>query len=172
MVDFLYSHPTWFVGIVIVGVWSGLSLAGLWLFNRVVKPEKREKDTETVGLTYAIVAVVYAVLIAFIVVDVYETFSRADDVATAEANYISNLVFASAGLPDATARAVRADLSRYVDIVVKTEWPNQQKGNLADSVFEDGWNEIATLSTTVAVFEPRTLGEGANKSEMKLSRLE
>lgn len=166
LVDFLYSHPTWLVGLVVVCVWTGLSLLGLWIFNRIVNAETREKDTETVGLTYAIVAVVYAVLIAFIVVDVYETFSRADEVATAEANQISNVMFATAGLPTSVGKSVRNDLDQYLDLVIKTEWPDQQKGNLDESVFAPGWDALGRLSTTVAVFEPANLGQNANKAEI------
>ena len=67
MVDFFYSHPIWQVGLLVIGIWTGLALLGLFLFQKFSDAHSREKDTETVGLTYAIVAVVYAVLIAFIV---------------------------------------------------------------------------------------------------------
>ncbi len=166
LVDFLYTHPTWVIGLVVIGIWSGVSLAGLYLFHRLVDVNMRHKDTETVGLTYAIVAVVYAVLIAFIVVDVFETFAKGDEIATAEANKLSNLMLDSAGLPPQMAEAVGADLDKYIDIVVKSEWPSQQKGNLGEAVFEPGWTVLAKLSTRLAIFEPATMGQNVNKAEM------
>jgi hypothetical protein len=166
LVDFLYTHPTWVIGLVVIGVWTGLALGGLYAFHRLVDVHLRHKDTETVGLTYAIVAVVYAVLIAFIVVDVFETFAKGDEIATAEANKLSNLMLDSAGLPPPMGEAVRADLDKYIDIVVKSEWPSQQKGKLGDAVFEPGWTALAHLSTRLAVFEPATMGQNVNKSEM------
>jgi hypothetical protein len=166
LVEFLYTHPTWLVGLVVIGIWTGVSLAGLYIFHRLVDVHMRHKDTETVGLTYAIVAVVYAVLIAFIVVDVFETFAKGDEIATAEANKLSNLMLDSAGLPPQMAGAVRADLDQYIDIVVKSEWPSQQKGKLGEAVFEPGWTTLAHLSTTLAVFEPATMGQNVNKGEM------
>jgi hypothetical protein len=166
LVDFLYSHPTWVVGLVVIGIWTGISLLGLYVFHRLVDVHTRHKDTETVGLTYAIVAVVYAVLIAFIVVDVFETFAKGDEIATAEANKLSNLMLDSAGLPKEMAEAVRGDLEKYIDIVVKSEWPSQQKGKLNEAVFEPGWTALAHLSTRLAVFEPATTGQGVNKGEM------
>lgn len=111
-------------------------------------------------------AVVYAVLIAFIVVDVYETFSRAGEVATAEANQLSNLMFDSAGLPADVAKTVRADLGKYIEIVVKKEWPNQQAGKVDESGFEDGWDALARISTTLATFDSPDAGANVNKSEM------
>jgi len=166
MVDFFYSNPTWLVGLVVVGVWTGLSLIGLVIFTRFVKLDVREKDTETVGLTYAIVAVIYAVLLALIVVDVYETASRADEVATAEANQISSLMFASAGLPAPVAKVVHDDLDQYIDDVVKIEWPNQQKGQLDEAGYDKGWDAVAHLSNTLAVYEPANLGANVNKGVM------
>jgi hypothetical protein len=166
LVDFLYTHPTWLVGLVVIGLWTGMALAGLYLSHRLVDVNIRHKDTETVGLTYAIVAVVYAVLIAFIVVDVFETFAKGDEIATAEANKLSNLMLDSAGLPPAMGEAVRADLDKYIDIVVKSEWPSQQQGKLGEAVFEPGWTALAHLSTRLAVFEPATMGQNVNKGEM------
>jgi hypothetical protein len=166
LVDFLYTHPTWEVGLLVIGIWTALSLAGLYIFHRLVDVHMRHKDTETVGLTYAIVAVVYAVLIAFIVVDVFETFAKGDEIATAEANKLSNLMLDSAGLPPQMAGAVRADLDQYIDIVVKSEWPSQQAGKLNEAVFEPGWTALAHLTTRLAEFEPATMGQNINKGEM------
>jgi hypothetical protein len=166
LVDFLYSHPTWEVGLLVIGVWTGLALLGLLIFHKLVDVHIRHKDTETVGLTYAIVAVVYAVLIAFIVVDVFETYAKGDEIATAEANKLSNLMLDSGGLPQKSGDGVRADLDQYVDIVVKSEWPSQQKGALGDKVFEPGWTTLAHLSKQLAEFGPATMGQNVNKGEM------
>jgi hypothetical protein len=92
-------------------------------FDVLADVDTRHKDTETVGLTYAIVAVVYPVLIAFIVVDVFETLGKGDEVATAEANKLSNLMLVSAGVSPQTAEPIRAALDKYIDIVIKSEWP-------------------------------------------------
>jgi hypothetical protein len=154
------------VGLLVIGVWTGVSLLGLYICNRLVDVHLRHKDTETVGLTYAIVAVVYAVLIALIVVDVFETFAKGDSIATAEANKLSNLMLDAAGLPPAMATEVRSDLNKYIQIVVKSEWPSQQTGRISDAVFDAGWTVLAHLSTELAVFEPTTMGQNVNKGEM------
>jgi hypothetical protein len=166
LTDFLYSHPTWEVGLLVIGIWTGLALLGLYLFHRFVDVHTRHKDTETVGLTYAIVAVVYAVLIAFIVVDVFEAYAKGDTIATAEANKLSNLMLDSAGLPPQMGEAVRSDIGKYIDVVHKSEWPSQQAGKLSDKVFEPGWSVLAQLSTRLASYEPATSGQNVMKAEM------
>ncbi len=166
MVDFFYSHPTWLVGLIVIGVWTGVSLLGLVIFNKLVDVHMREKDTETVGLTYAIVAVVYAVLIGFIVVNVFESSSKGDEIATNEANLLSALKFDSLGLNDQTSALIRSGVNKYADMVVKTEWPSQQAGKMDDAIFEPGWTEVATMSETLASFQPTTLGQGVTKQAM------
>ena len=108
----------------------------------------------------------FAVLIAVIVVDVWETFAKADEIAAAEANKLSSLMLDTAGLPAAVADAVRTDIDKYIDIVVKSEWPSQQQGNLGEAVFEPGWAAVGRLSTLLAVFDPATMGQNATKAEM------
>jgi Protein of unknown function (DUF4239) len=100
------------------------------------------------------------------VINVFETFSKGDEVATNEANKLSNLMLDSAGLPPELGVTVRADLDKYIDLVVKQEWPSQQAGNLDEKVFEPGWTTLAHLSTLLASFEPATAGQNVNKAEM------
>ncbi|HEX3742998.1 MAG TPA: hypothetical protein VHW09_03685 [Bryobacteraceae bacterium] len=166
LANFLYSAPIWLVGFLVIGLWTGLSLLGLNIFHKRVDVHLRHKDTETVGLTYAIVAVVYAVLLALITVDVFENFARADTIATAESNRLSNLILDSTGLPPQMAAEMRSDLNKYIDIVVKKEWPSQRDGQLAEDVFEPGWTLLAHINTELAVFEPATLGQNVDKAEM------
>lgn len=166
LTNFFYSHSTLVDGLVVIGVWTGLSLLGLYFFNRFVNVHLREKDTETVGLTYAIVAVVFAVLVAVIVVDVWETAAKADEIATGEANQLSSLVLDSAGLPAPTGDTIRADVDKYIDIVVKSEWPSQQKGDVGEEVYAPGWTVLGQISTQLAQFDPKTMGQNTTQAEM------
>ncbi|MEI9974295.1 MAG: DUF4239 domain-containing protein [Ignavibacteriota bacterium] len=72
----------------------------------------------------------------------------------------------SAGLPPQMGGDVRADIERYIELVVKTEWPSQQAGKLEGAVFEPGWRVLAELDKRLAVFEPTTMGQNVDKAEM------
>jgi hypothetical protein len=166
LTNFFYSHATWVVAIVVIGVWTGLSLLGLVIFNKFSSAEHRHKDTETVGLTYAIVAVVYAVLIGFIVVNVFESSAKGDEIATTEANQLSNLKLDSVGLSTEESALIRASVNKYLDIVIEKEWPSQQAGKLDEEVFQPGWTQLSTLSMQLASYEPTTAGQGVTKGAM------
>ena len=166
LADFLYSHSTWLIAILVIGLWTSLSIAGLFVFHRLVDVHVRHRDTETVGLSYNTVAVIYAVLLALIAVNVFETFSKADATVASESNKVSNLMLDSSGLSPQLATQVRADLNKYIDLVVKTEWPSQQAGKLSGDVFMPGWTVLAHVSTELAVFEPTSMGQNVDKAEM------
>ncbi len=166
LTNFFYSHSTLVVGLVVIGVWTGLSLLGLVIFNKFSSAEHRHKDTETVGLTYAIVAVVYAVLIGFIVVNVFEASAKGDEVATTEANQLSSLKLDSVGLSTEESKLICQSVDKYLDIVVQKEWPAQQEGKLDDEVFQPGWTQLSVLSMQLASYEPTTAGQGVTKTAM------
>jgi hypothetical protein len=168
LTNFFYSHATWVVAIVVIGVWTGLSLLGLVIFNKFSSAEHRHKDTETVGLTYAIVAVVYAVLIGFIVVNVFESSAKGDEIATTEANQLSSLKLDSLGLSTDESKLIRESVNKYLDIVIQKEWPAQQAGNLSDEVFQPGWTQLSVLSMQLAAYEPdaNSRGQAVTKTAM------
>jgi hypothetical protein len=164
--DFYYSHPIWLDALLVIGVWTGLSLAGLWGFTRLVPVKTREEDNEAVGLTFAVVAVLFAVLAALITVDVWETASKAGELTTAEANQLSSLVLDAPGLDTQTAQQVRSGVSHYIDVVVKSEWPAQKAGKADDKTYEAGWVALGRVSTELAAYEPQTMGQNAVKAQM------
>jgi hypothetical protein len=154
------------VGALVIGLCAGVSILGLVGFNALVSAEMREKDNETVGLTYAIVAVILAVLVAVITIDVWDTATKAREITTGEANQLSSLVMQSAALQPATAQAVRADVDQYVDLVVKREWPDQQAGKVSEEVYAPGWTVLGDLTAKLSAYEPSGLSDNATKAEL------
>jgi len=164
--NWFYSHPTWEVLLVVCTTMVLVALGGLYVFHRQVNWEVREKDTTMVGLSYALAGGIYAIVISFVAVGVYESMDKATAIATTEANSLSGLAFDSAGLPAALGARVRGDVDAYVDIVTKKEWPSQQAYRMDDSNFEEGWLRLRHISLDLANFEPATMGETTVKLEM------
>lgn len=164
--NWFYSHPTWEVTFAVCMVLVLVALGGLYLFHRRIDWEIREKDTTMVGLSYALAGGIYAIVISFVAVGVYESMDKAESIATAEANSLSSLVYDSAGLPAALGAKVRNDVDAYIDIVTKKEWPSQQAYHMQASNFEDGWLRLRTISLDLANFEPATIGQATVKAEM------
>jgi hypothetical protein len=165
--DWFYSHPTWAVGTVVCLVLMILPLIGLRFFHRWVPWKKREEDTSMVGLSYALCGGLYAVMLAFVAVGVFETMDRTEAVASEEANSLGGIAFDSPGLPPELALRVREDVDKYIEIVTKKEWPSQRAYRMDPRNFEEGWAQVRRLSLDLASFEPATQGQATVKAELE-----
>ncbi len=87
----LLELPTAVLALLIVGVSVALSLVGLWLVVRLFPGARRAENNEVFGVVFSMVGVIYAVLLAFIVVVVWGQFTDAEQRAQVEVTRISNL---------------------------------------------------------------------------------
>jgi uncharacterized membrane protein len=126
----LYNNPTWLTGGVIVGLFILGSWLGLALFHRFVPISLRQRHNDVAGFLIAIVGVVYAVLLAFIAVAVWESFDAADKVTQHEADLVGNLYRDTVAFPEPLGGQLRGDLKQYLELVIKEEWPAQQAGKI------------------------------------------
>jgi hypothetical protein len=161
-----YAHPTWMVAIVVCIVVVGLPLIGLYFWHKNTNWLAREHDTSMTGLSYALAGGVYAVVLAFVAVAAYETADRAAGVASAEANALNSLTFASAGLPSELGLQIRTEVDGYIKVVTDKEWPAQQAYQIQDATFENGWAKVRELSRKISAFEPANPGQETVKASM------
>ncbi|HYZ17302.1 MAG TPA: DUF4239 domain-containing protein [Candidatus Acidoferrum sp.] len=133
------------VALVVVGG----GVCGHLLFHRYVKPSVLRPHNDVIGFTISVVAVIYAVVLAFIVVVVWEDFGRAEDSVRAEISaatslYADSLVF--------QGRAhIHDDLTEYTASVACEEWPAMEAGREGESTAE----RIARLVRDVTLVQPR-----------------
>lgn len=81
---------------------------------------------------FTLAGVLYAVLVAFVVVVVWEQFGQAQKAAESEATAIADLLRDSEGLPAAAQPAVQQSLIAYTRSVVDNEYPRMQRGESVD----------------------------------------
>src|SRR5262249_33986466 len=118
MTDWIYSHPNWLIGTLVVILIVALSCAGLLVFQRLVPLRLRRAHNDVIGFCIAVVGVVYAVLLAFIAVTTWEAYRRGDTAVASEANYVGDVFRNTAGLPDDLAVKLRGHLTNYIDAVI------------------------------------------------------
>lgn len=100
----------------------GASLAGLWLVRRSTELESLSAHNDVAGFIIAVVGVVYGVMLAFVVVIVWERFDAADEIADREATLVEALYRDAAALTGHVP-ALRSQLRSYARSVVEDEWP-------------------------------------------------
>lgn len=120
--------PLWLLGAFMVGGPIILSLFGLWLVRRLVSPQSLHDHHDVAGFILAIVGVIYAVLLAFVVVIVWEQFEDAKVVAEKEANALLDIYHMAPGLSPEVREQVRREVRAYAQSVVEFEWSAMANG--------------------------------------------
>jgi Protein of unknown function (DUF4239) len=158
---------TFMMAVGIVGTSVLLALAGLYLVRRSVELSTLEAHTDVAGFIIAVIGVIYAVLLAFVVVFVWQDFEEGRIAAEQEANEWATFYRLAGGLPAGTSRRITTEAETYMRVVVEEEWETMSRGAAsfhAQRLLDEVWQAVKEV-------DPRTRREEALYSEM-LSRLD
>jgi hypothetical protein len=161
IVDWVYSHPTWMWGSILVCGAVVLACLGLAIFHPLVDVRVRRTHNDLAGFSIAIISLVYTVLLAFIAVATWEAFASADALVQEEAGYIGNLHRDTRGFPDSAGQPMRKALEDYAETVIHQEWPVQQQGRLPSA----GWKALYDLQSALVGYQPETRGQAVVEAE-------
>ena len=132
-----------------------VAVAGLVLVQRLVPPERREVQNDVAGFIFAVLGVAYAVLLAFVVIAVWQDYEAAQTNVESEAHELAGIYFLASRLPEPERTRIQ-DLARtYARVVVEEEWPMMERGQTsprADSL-------LRQLTLKILEFDPHTKGE-------------
>jgi hypothetical protein len=162
VVDWIYNHPTWLWGSIVILLFSSGACVGLLIFQWAVHLELRKAHNELAGFTVAIISVVYAVLLAFIAIATWESFIHAEDIVQSEADFVDSIYRDTQGLPMQMGQNMRRDMELYVGNVINQEWPTQRSGKMPDQ----GWEPLRRLHVAIVTMQPRSLGEAVIEAEL------
>jgi len=127
--EILNALPVWALAAIVVGVSVvfsvGLQLLARWYFG----VDLLAANHEVAGFKYAVVGVAYAVLLAFVVVSVWEEFDGTKRAVDAEAERFYNLYRNSYNFPEATGQKMRDALMAYAVAVRDKDWPQMERGS-------------------------------------------
>ena len=117
--EFLTTSPLWVAGVLLVGLLSLVAMAGPILVRRRWTLERLETNNEVAGFKFATVGVLYAVLLAFAVIVVWEKFTEADDRVAAEAGAAATIYRLADGMGGDRARGCSAAITA----ICRRRWP-------------------------------------------------
>jgi Na+/proline symporter len=78
MIFFLTNAPLWLSGLLVVGLCTALSMCGPVVVRHYVTLERLTANNEIAGFKYAVVGVLYAVVLAFAIIVVWQKFGDAE----------------------------------------------------------------------------------------------
>jgi hypothetical protein len=105
-----------------IGGVAVLAVAGLLLTRRVFWRPQYPGENEVAGFLYAVIGVVYGVLLAFVVLVVWERFNATDHAITTEAADLVEVFRDTQEFPDPLRQRAQDGLRAYADEVMGNEW--------------------------------------------------
>ncbi len=139
------------LAIIFVAIAVGVGLLGLFIVRRSVTLATLEQHNDVAGFILAVVGVLYAVILGFVVVSVWQQFDAAQtnahqEAITVEVLYNDTFAFGQ------NAQPLHRDLVAYGTSVVQHEWPairDYQRGDpRTDALLDKVWADLQAIRTT------------------------
>jgi uncharacterized protein DUF4239 len=154
---------TIFNGILVVGGICLLALVGLELVHRLVPAVSRQRSNDVAGFIYAALGVIYAVLLALVVIAVWEEFQHASETVEQEANATAEIFWLAHRLPEPQGTHIQELARSYAEEVVNEEWPLMEQGKAPPMTqvrgTPSGWTIIDEIRASLQDYEPHTKAE-------------
>jgi hypothetical protein len=136
-----------------------VSLGGLMLVQRLVPVDSRQPHNDVAGFIYAALGVIYAVLLALVVIAVWEEYDAASETVEQEANAVAENAWLAHRLPEPEGTHIQELAQSYAEEVIHKEWPLMEQGQapLMTQVEETptGWTLIDDIRASLQEVETR-----------------
>lgn len=116
-----------------------------YLVRRIGETQGVVDNNEAAGQVFTLVGGLQAVLLAFVLISLFDGVSAAEDGSYEEADSLVAAVWAAQELPDSTGVATQA--RAYAEEVIEREWPRMSEGAAVDGA---GWAALERLRSEVA----------------------
>ncbi|MEO9170650.1 MAG: hypothetical protein ABI278_05680 [Candidatus Aquilonibacter sp.] len=123
-----YYVPWWLVTAVVTLICVAVACGGHILVRRAFPRTNFIEHNEVAGFIVAVVGVLYAVLLGFLTVVVWEHFSAAEDQTVQEVDAATDIARFADQIDAIDRLRVVSDLKSYTGAVIHDEWPKMQNG--------------------------------------------
>jgi uncharacterized membrane protein YraQ (UPF0718 family) len=142
-------------GLLVVAVFVLIAVVGLTLVQRIVPSQLRQQHNDVAGFIYAVLGVIYAVLIALVVIAVWEDYAVARDTVEREASELDDVFRLAHPLPDPEGRQLQELARSYAQVVVDEEWALMAQGRTSPQA----WDLLDEMTLVFENVEVRTKAE-------------
>jgi len=157
----LNSFPTWQLAVLFVGGLVALALSGLFLVRRHLPQVSRGDSNDVAGIAVGLLAAVYGIVLAFVIVALYDDFKQAEATVGREATDVTQLYTDVDAFPSPPREELKDAVLASVTTVRGAEWKAMRSGREAP-LAEVRLRKIAHL---LQGFEPKTPSDNAFYAE-------
>ncbi|GLZ76072.1 hypothetical protein Afil01_08790 [Actinorhabdospora filicis] len=141
----------WLLGALVVGGAALAAGAIALIQQKFSPPQTREPYNEVAGSVFEIVSVLYAIVLAFVLIAVWEQMSEAQRTTYNESAALVEVYWDAQGLPDAQRVAIQDLCADYANEVINTEWPQMRAHETVDNT---GWQIADRIRATWNTWVP------------------
>jgi hypothetical protein len=142
-------------GTLVVSLAILLATGGMTLVQHLVPWQLRQQHNDVAGFIYAVLGVVYAVLLGFVTIVVWEDYELAKITTDNEANELAELIWLARELPEPEGEQLQEHANSYAKVVVDEEWSLMEQGQASPRA----WALTDEMRSSIYDFEPDTDGE-------------
>jgi len=144
------SVETWFWILLLVLALPAIAAGGSLLVRKAVGPDILACHNDVAGFIYGVIGVVYAVLLGFTAIMVWEHFRNAQEGIEREADALADLYRDAQAFPPEVRDQVALRVRAYARAVIEKEWPAMAEGESSPET----WDEYERLWRTYYEFTP------------------
>src|SRR5581483_2916575 len=154
--------PDWGLALIIVGGTVIVVLLGLRLVNRLFPAWRSESSSQTVVGVVAMVMTMFAVLVAFVIVNLFNSYEGASTNVANEAASLTDLARDARHFPPTERQRIERAIAQYVVEVRQREFHTLSMGK------EDARAQqlLGNIFEAVQTFSPRNAAQQAFYSDM------
>lgn len=156
----------WLALIVFLFAVTAVAVVGLLLVRRRIDHAALAKHSNVASAIFSIVGTLFTVLLAFVVIVVWESKDKADERTALEAGVLGALMRDAGLFPDPERTELRNELREYAQAVIDEEWPAMANSKSSPHV----WDVLNRLFESFSRLKPVAPREVNIHSEM-LTRL-
>jgi hypothetical protein len=124
--------------------------------QRRLRSEMLKRHNDVAGFLFSAVGVLYAVVLGFVVVIVWQKYDATVATVANEVDAVGDLYHIMDAYPAPVRDYVREELRAYADKVVQIEWPSMERGkDLPKRVAPD----LEAIGYSIDTFDPRNFRE-------------
>jgi hypothetical protein len=169
--------PTWAMIAVMFSVAIATSIAGVLLVRRFFNVDNFKRHHDIAGPIFSTIGVVYAVMLGFVLIVVWQNFDVTRDNTVSEANCYADIYRDLGGLPDPFRSEARTALTKYVNSIVEDEWPLMSLGQRSlktqelSTAFWDMYASYEPVTESQKIYYQEILQKMNDGGELRRERL-
>jgi uncharacterized protein (DUF983 family) len=143
------------LGLLLLCIAMALAVGGLILVERLVPTGVRRQHNDVAGFIYAVLGVVYAVLLGLMVVAVWEEWNQAAQTADYEASSLAEIFWLADRMPESEGRHIQELARSYARVVVDEEWALMEQEKSSPKA----WDLLDEIRVDLQSFDPSSPGQ-------------